>query len=186
MADTQATRLRGGVGCWAGPASSPTANWWRRDGAGRVCRRGRATRWIAAFICCPKGLPHLSQVVEVLAKPSQTCDPRETPVCLWCSSMLYMYCSRRVSVPVLVARHVAVHEHTAVRASWYAVSPCHGLLAALLTAIPLLCACCMCVCVLSVPAHLLSTHLAPHPCYTWCACQAVRACAVHHCCVVVL
>ena len=37
MADTRANRFGGGAGCWAGHASIPTANWWRRGGARRVC-----------------------------------------------------------------------------------------------------------------------------------------------------
>eukprot|EP00966_Prymnesium_polylepis_P319506 7375956-Prymnesium_polylepis.4 len=37
MGDARATRSRGGAGCWAGLASNPTANWWRRGRARRVC-----------------------------------------------------------------------------------------------------------------------------------------------------
>ena len=81
MADTRANRFGGGAGCWAGRASIPTANWWRRGGARRVCgqcwagiaskptanwwRRGGAgrrcagraavIRGIMALMFCPSG-----------------------------------------------------------------------------------------------------------------------------------
>ena len=39
MVDTRANRFGGGAGCWAGRASIPTANWWRREGLGEAVVR---------------------------------------------------------------------------------------------------------------------------------------------------
>ena len=75
------------------PAPPPTGGGETERGG---CAGGRATRWIAAFICCPKGLPHLSQVVlrssrnlRKLAIPGKSqCACGAAPCCLYYSQSI--------------------------------------------------------------------------------------------------
>ena len=66
MEDTRAHQFRGWAGCWAGRASIPTANWWRRSGAGQVCGQGGGHPLVTALMFHPRGLPQLSQVQQTV------------------------------------------------------------------------------------------------------------------------
>ena len=60
MGDTRDNRLGGGAGCWAGRASIPTANWWRRGGA----RRAGVRAVSAGRASLPTFQPHCQLVAE--------------------------------------------------------------------------------------------------------------------------